>query len=201
MCSIRIIIFLMLQSAMFVCVCVCVCVCACVRVCVWAVYAFAVCKRAEAHDMHHFQHVIQEIFYYLRSLGVYVFALLRVCAWAWACVFRFVLLVLCLPVWVGKALHDPSSLGNKPFETRDLVPYTCAMWSIVIIVIWPLFRKMPVNQKPLNRIGILWYQFTLRKLLYLLVSLNLVKFGPHWLSVFFFFFFLGGGHPVYHFEA
>ena len=55
----------------------------------------------------------------------------------------------------------------------------------VIIVIWPLFRRMPVNQKPLNRIGIFWYQFTPRKLLYLLISLNLVRFGPHWLSVFF----------------
>ena len=55
---------------------------------------------------------------------------------------------------------------------------------IVIIVIWPLFRKMPVDQKPLNRIGIFWYQFTPRKLLYLLVSLNLLKFGPHWLSFF-----------------
>ena len=43
---------------------------------------------------------------------------------------------------------------------------------------------MPVNQKSLNRIGIFWYQFTPRKLLYHLVSLNLVKFGPHWLSVF-----------------
>ena len=44
---------------------------------------------------------------------------------------------------------------------------------------------MPVNQKPLSWIGIFWYQITPRKLLYLLVSLNLVKFGPHWLSVFF----------------
>ena len=37
--------------------------------------------------------------------------------------FRLVLLVFCLPVWVGETLHDPGSLGNKPFETRDLVPY------------------------------------------------------------------------------
>ena len=66
------------------------------------------------------------------------------------------------------------------------------MWRIVIIVIWTLFSKMPVNQKPLNRIGIFWYQFTPRKLLYLLVSLYLVKFGPHWLSVFFW---GGGGAP------
>ena len=53
---------------MGVCVCVCVCVC---------VYAFAVCKRLEAHDiMQHFQHVIQEIFNYLRFL---VCMCLRVC--------------------------------------------------------------------------------------------------------------------------
>ena len=74
---------------------------------------------------------------------------------------------------------------------REILFITCTMWCIVIIVIWPLFRKMPVNQKPLNRIGIFWYQFTPRKLLYLMVSLNFIKFGPHWLSVFFFFFFWG----------
>ena len=67
---------------------------------------------------------------------------------------------------------------------RNILFITCTMWRIVKIVIWPLFRKMPVNQNPLNRIGIFWYQFTPRKLLYLLVSLNLVNFGPHWLSVF-----------------
>ena len=43
---------------------------------------------------------------------------------------------------------------------------------------------MPVNQKPLNRIGIFWYHFTPRKLLYHMVSVKLVKFGPHGLSVF-----------------
>ena len=26
-------------------------------------------------------------------------------------------------VCVGETLHDPGSLGNKPFETRDRVPY------------------------------------------------------------------------------
>ena len=49
---------------------------------------------------------------------------------------------------------------------------------------------MTANQKPLNQIGIFWYQFTPRKLLYLTISVNLIKFGPHWLSVFL------GGHPV-----
>ena len=43
---------------------------------------------------------------------------------------------------------------------------------------------MPANQKPLNQIGMFWYQFTPRKLLYLMISVNLVKFGPHWLSIF-----------------
>ena len=57
-------------------------------------------------------------------------------------------------------------------------------WAWACIVIWPLFRKMPINQKPLNRIRIFWYHFTPRKLLYLMVSINLVKFGPHGLSVF-----------------
>ena len=42
----------------------------------------------------------------------------------------------------------------------------------VIIVIWSLFRKMAANQKPLNQIGIFWYQFTPRKLLYLMISVN-----------------------------
>ena len=50
---------------------------------------------------------------------------------------------------------------------------------------------------------IFWYQFTPRKLL--MISVHLVKFGPHWLSVFFIllllllllFFFLGGGGTLY----
>ena len=37
--------------------------------------------------------------------------------------FRLVLLVLCLPVCVGETLHDPGSLGNKQFETRDFVAH------------------------------------------------------------------------------
>ena len=83
---------------------------------------------------------------------MYVFALLRVCVYVrefvcvcvCVCMFRFVLLVLCLPVWVGETLYDPGSLGNNPFETRDLVP---------------------LIHVPLHRIGIFWYQFTPRKLL------------------------------------
>ena len=32
---------------------------------------------------------------------------------------------------------------------------------------------MAANQKPLNQIGIFWYQFTPRKLLYLIIYVNL----------------------------
>ena len=106
-----------------------------------------------------------------------------VCVCACVCVYVFCL-SRCLFVCIAEAQNDPYSLGNKPFHTRDLVP--C---NKVIVVIRPLFRKMAANQKPLNQIGIFWYQFTPRKLLYLMISLNLVKFGPHWLSVFW-------GHPV-----
>ena len=92
------------------------------------------------------------------------------------------------------------ALETSHFKQRSCFP-TCTMWSRVKIVIWPLFRKMPVNQKPLNRIEIFWYHFTRRKLLYLMVSVILVKFGPHGLSVF-----LGGatlytvrsGDPHFH---
>ena len=49
---------------------------------------------------------------------------------------------------------------------------------------------MPVNQKPVNQIMIFWYHFTPRKLLYLMIAIHLVKFGPHLLVVL-------GGHPVY----
>ena len=59
--------------------------------------------------------------------GVYMFALLRVCVCVCVCellcAFRRVLLALCLPVCVADTLHDPGSLGPKPFETRDLFPY------------------------------------------------------------------------------
>ena len=41
---------------------------------------------------------------------------------------------------------------------------------------------MPANQKPLNRLELLWYQFTPREILYHMVSVNFVKFGPHGLS-------------------
>ena len=61
--------------------------------------------------MQHFQHVIQEIFNYLRLL---VCMCLRYCVCARACVCACVFrLVWCLPVWVGETLHDP---GMQPWE-------------------------------------------------------------------------------------
>ena len=47
-------------------------------------------------------------------------------------------------------LQQPMSGGPQK------VLRTCTMLSRVKIVIWPLIRKMYVNQKPLNRIGIFW---------------------------------------------
>ena len=91
-------------------------------------YDFAVCKGVEAHDiMQHFQQCHSGNLSLSAIFGVYVFALLRVCVCVrenvYVCGFRLVLLVLCLPVWVGETLHDPGTLGNKLFETKDLVPY------------------------------------------------------------------------------
>ena len=66
---------------------------------------------------------------------------------------------------------------------REILFLTCTQWRMVIIVIWPLFRKMPVNQKTLNRIGIFCYQI-----------------WSTWAVNFFFFFGGGGegrGHRVY----
>ena len=83
-----------------------------------------------------------------------------------------------------------AALGTSHLK-RVILFLTCTVWTMVIIMIWPLFRNMNqynnqnfINEKPLNRIGIFWYHFTPRKLLYLMVSVNLVKFGPHGLSVF-----------------
>ena len=59
---------------------------------------------------------------------MYVLALL--CACVCMCVHELVCVCLgvcyfgmCLLVCVAEALHDSCSLGNKPFETIDLVPY------------------------------------------------------------------------------
>ena len=93
-------------------------------------------------------------------------------------------------------LRTQTDTHNTPTPTRvrtfNLVPYLHHA-EMVIIVIWPLFRKMPANQKPLNRIEICWYQFIPRKLL----SHGISKFSQIWstwdVRFFFFFFFLGGG--------
>ena len=107
-----------------VCVCVCVCACVCVCVCV-CVVCVCVCVRA--------------CVCVCGGGGV-----VCVCVCLGLCYLH----VLCLPVWVGETLHAPGSLGNKPFETRDLVPYkSCTMWRIVIIVIWTLFRKTACQSK------------------------------------------------------
>ena len=45
--------------------------------------------------------------------------------------------------------------------------------------------------------GFFWYHFTPRKLLYHMISVNLVKFGLIGLSGFFFFFFFWGGATLY----
>ena len=89
----------------------------------------------------------------------------------------------CLFVRIAEAQNDPCSLGKQAIshERSCSLPVPC---NKVKIEIQPLFRKMAANQKPLNQIGMFWYQFTPRKLLYLMISLNLVKFVPHWLSVF-----------------
>ena len=59
-----------------VCVCVCVCVCGCCVV----VYAFAVRNKLEAHEWHYaaFVNILRKSLI-ICSLGVYVFALMRVC--------------------------------------------------------------------------------------------------------------------------
>ena len=46
-------------------------------------------------------------------------------------------------------------------------------------IVW----KMAANHKPLNRIGKILNYFTPRKIPYLMVSVNLVIFGSHWLTI------------------
>ena len=83
---------------------------------------------------------------------------------------------MCLFMCVAEARHNPCSLGNKPFETR--YPGSC-MFNVeydYTVVIRPLFR-MPTNQKQLNRIGKIFYNFTPRKIVYLKVLVNLIYLG------------------------
>ena len=82
-----------------------------------------------------------------------------------------------------RVVLETSHLKREMFFLTMYDVENCHICDLTIV------RKMPVNQKLLNRIGIFWYQFFPRKLLYPVVSVDLVKFGPHWLSVFL-------GHPV-----
>ena len=102
--------------------------------------------------------------------------------------------VCVLRVSVSVCAHSRSTKRSvQPWKQAISHERSCSLpapCNKVKIVIRALFRKMAANQKPLNQIGIFWYQFTPRKLLYLMIPLNLVKICPHWLSVL-------GGHPVY----
>ena len=53
---------------------------------------------------------------------MYVFVLLRVCVCVreLVCVFRRVVLVLCLPVCVAETLHDPAALGPSHLKQEIL---------------------------------------------------------------------------------
>ena len=68
--------------------------------------------------------------------SVYVFVLLcvheLVCVRLSVCYF-----CMCLSMCVARARHDPCTLGNKPFETRDRVP--CTMWSIFLKALFNKF--------------------------------------------------------------
>ena len=63
-----------------------------------------------------------ETFNYLRFSVCMCLCCVRVfvCVCTSLCVCYF---CACLFVCVAVARHDPCSLGDKPFETRDLVPY------------------------------------------------------------------------------
>ena len=167
----------------------CMCVCVCVLCAV--LYAFAVCVRgrstwhyAASSKSHSKWFSVCTCLYCVR---VFVCVCTSLCVWVCLCVCY---LCVCVYLYTWQK-HDN---GRVVLETsrlkREILFLTFTMWRIVICVIWPLFGKMHVNQKLLNRIGIFWYQFTPRKLLYHVISVNFVKFGPFGLSVFF-------GHPVY----
>ena len=83
--------------------------------------------------MQHFENVIRNLYCLrfsvcmcLRCVRVFVCVheLLCVCVCVCVCVCLDVCYVgMCLPVCVAVARHDPCSLGDKPLETRDPVPY------------------------------------------------------------------------------
>ena len=156
------------------CVCVRTCVCVCVCKNLWLV-----------------KHLTM-------SFKRLLICIVCVCVCVCACVCVRACVRACVCVWGGGGCacllafvlnrSTTWALETSHFK-REVLFLTCTMWSMILIVIWPLFRKMTANQKPLNRIEIFWYQITPRKLVYHVVSIHFVKFGPHWLSVFL-------GHPV-----
>ena len=74
--------------------------------------------------------------------------------------------------------------GITTFETRCLAPYLYYVEHGHNCDLTIVYKKCLPIKKPLNRIEIFWYQFTPRKLLYHMVSVNLVKFGPQWAVLF-----------------
>ena len=95
-------------------------------------------------------------------------------------------LCVCLLVYVAEARQCPCSLGNKPFETRNLLPYNVRCGELSYLwsdhgIDWENACQSKTTQP--NRV--FWYQFTPRKLLYHMILVNLVTFGPLGLSVFF----------------
>ena len=103
-----------------------------------------------------------ETFNYLRfsvcmclSYCVRVFA----CVCTSLCVREFVRVCVYLCAWQK---HDMICAALAIWNERSC-SLQCTMWSMVMI--WPLFRKMPVNQKTLNQIGIFWYHFTPRNVI------------------------------------
>ena len=121
------------DSAMcFLCVCMCVCVWVCV--CIVLLCMPLLCVRGTSCSIFNMSfRKSLNICGFGRCVCVCVIARARVrvcvcvcvcvCAREFVCVFRRVLLVLSLPVRVAETLLNPGSLGTKPFETRDLVPY------------------------------------------------------------------------------
>ena len=96
-----------------------------------------------------------------------------VCVRVCVCVFR-VSVSVC--AHIAEAQNYPCSLGNRSFQTRVLVHYLYHVeqshnCDLTIVL------KNSCQSKPLNQIGIFWYQFTPRELLYLMISVNLVHIG------------------------
>ena len=136
------------------------CVCVCVRACV--------CMNKNSRPVKRLQNVIHTFTNLSLCLCVCVRARARVCVCVCAC--ACVCVCMCEYVFhvsryvfarIAESQNEPCSPGNKQFQTRDPVPcmyhveqsHNCDL---------TLFIKMAANQKPLNQIGIFWYQITPR---------------------------------------